>query len=46
MDRTKTVVTPERYASGMTFEQYLAALRTIQEHEGEIIAAWRKHFGR
>ena len=23
MDRTKTVVTPERYASGMTFEQYL-----------------------
>jgi hypothetical protein len=24
MDRTKTVVTPERYASGMTFEQYLA----------------------
>ena len=24
MDRTKTVLTPERYASGMTFEQYLA----------------------
>jgi hypothetical protein len=24
MDRTKTGVTPERYASGMTFEQYLA----------------------
>jgi hypothetical protein len=24
MDRTNTVVTPERYASGMTFEQYLA----------------------
>ena len=24
MDRTKTVVTPERYASGMTFEEYLA----------------------
>jgi Thioredoxin len=24
MDRTKSVVTPERYASGMTFEQYLA----------------------
>lgn len=23
MNRTKTVVTPERYASGMTFEQYL-----------------------
>jgi hypothetical protein len=23
MERTKTVVTPERYASGMTFEQYL-----------------------
>jgi len=22
------------------------ALRTIQEHEGEILAAWRKHFGR
>jgi hypothetical protein len=24
MDRTKTVVTPERYASGMTFPEYLA----------------------
>lgn len=24
MDRTTTVVTPERYASGMTFEEYLA----------------------
>ncbi|HEV8674134.1 MAG TPA: thioredoxin family protein [Methylomirabilota bacterium] len=24
MNRTKTVLTPERYASGMTFEQYLA----------------------
>jgi hypothetical protein len=28
MDRAQTVVTPERYASGMTFEQYLAYVAT------------------
>src|SRR5262245_10056728 len=28
MDRTKSVVTPERYASGMTFEQYLHYIAT------------------
>jgi Thioredoxin len=28
MDRNKTVVTPERFASGMTFERYLADIAT------------------
>jgi thiol-disulfide isomerase/thioredoxin len=28
MERTQTVVTPERFASGMTFEQYLAFIAT------------------
>jgi len=28
MDRSKSVVTPARYASGMTFPQYLAYVGT------------------
>lgn len=46
MDRTKTVVTPERYASGMTFEQYLAYvaspenLRREGSADGELRRDW------
>jgi len=31
---------------GLTASRINTALRTIQEHEDEIRAAWRKHFGR
>ena len=31
---------------GLSPRRINTALRTIQEHEGEIIATWRKHFGR
>ena len=47
MDRTRTVVTPERYASGMTFEQYLQYVASPENlHRegsatGEILAASR-----
>src|SRR5262245_21310662 len=46
MDRTKSVVTPERYASGMTFEQYLQYvaspenLRREGSAEGESRRDW------
>src|SRR5262245_26743151 len=35
MDRTRTVVTPERFASGMTFEQYLGYIGTPQNLKRE-----------
>jgi Domain of unknown function (DUF4160) len=38
------VVLAENY--GLSARRVNTALRTIQEHEGEILAAWRKHFGR
>ena len=31
---------------GLTESRINTALRTIKEHEGEIRAAWKKHFGR
>ena len=46
MDRTKTVVTPERYASGMAFDQYLdyvaspENLRREASTEGEARRDW------
>ena len=39
MDRTKTVVTPERYASGMTFEEYLAYVASPENLRREASAA-------
>src|SRR4029453_2432580 len=35
MDRTKSVVTPARYASGMTFPQYLAYVGTPENLKRE-----------
>lgn len=31
---------------GLSASRINTALRTIREHEGEIRAAWKKHFGR
>ena len=35
MDRTKSVVTPERFDSGMTFERYLAYIASPENLERE-----------
>src|SRR3977135_3613432 len=35
MDRTKSVVTPERFASGMTFDQYVAYVATAENLKRE-----------
>ncbi len=31
---------------GLSTRRLNTVLRMIQEHEGQILAAWRKHFGR
>ena len=45
MERTKTVVTPERYASGMTFEQYLPVRREPREPPPRGLAQRRARAG-
>jgi thiol-disulfide isomerase/thioredoxin len=47
MDRTKSVVTAERFASGMTFEQYVAYIGTPEnlkrEGSGRLRSDWSAH---
>jgi len=35
MDRTKSVVTPQRFATGMTFDQYVAYVATPENFKRE-----------
>jgi len=37
MERTKSVVTPERFASGMTFDQYVAYVGTPENLKREAL---------
>src|SRR3989449_5661117 len=49
MERTKSVVTPERFASGMTFDQYVAYVGTPEnlkrEGSGRPRLDWSAHLG-